>query len=176
MPKIFMKKLNWDNHSVVKELIKRFLTTLEVKSSRQIKSKFKNSRDSKLLNYAQNANTKQFGYSDAEILENNKCINAAKSEITPKTSKIEEIIKRDSSTPPSVTKSPDNAKNSLKHDVLINVLEKKETRGRKKLPVDKKMVVGQFTIEPAYLEKLRQQGSVSVIVRALVLKYLDELI
>lgn len=176
MPKIFMKKLNWDNHSVVKELIKRFLTTLEVKSSRQIKSKFKNSRDSKLLNYAQNVNTKQFGYSDAEISENNKHINAARSEITPKSPEVGGVIKRDSSTPPYAAKLPEEAKNSIKHDVLINALEKMETRGRKKLPADKKMVVGQFTIEPAHLEKLRQQGSVSVIVRALVLKYLDELI
>jgi hypothetical protein len=171
-----MKKLNWDDHSAVKELVKRFLATVEVTSARQIKSKFKNSRDSKLLNYAQNANTKHFGYSDSEISQNNKRINAARSEITLKSPNIEEVIKRDSSTPHRVTKFPDEAKNSLKHDVLISVLEKAETRGRKKLPADKKMVVGQFTIEPTHLEKLRQQGSVSVIVRTLVLKYLDELI
>jgi hypothetical protein len=36
-----MKKLNWDDHSAVKELVKRFLATVEVTSARQIQLRTK---------------------------------------------------------------------------------------------------------------------------------------
>lgn len=169
-----MKKLNWDDHSTAKALVLKFLATMGVTSQRQIKAKFKSTRDDKLLNYALNANNKNFGYTEAQVSQNNKLINLARSEITQGNAKSGDLNDSRSEHNQTGIKSLKQAKNSIKSDVLSDELVKVETRGRKKLPKDKKMVVGQFTIEPAQLEKLRSLGSVSVIVRELVLKHLDE--
>lgn len=169
-----MKKLNWDDHSTAKALVLKFLATMGVTSQRQIKAKFKSTKDDKLLNYALNANNKNFGYSEIQVSQNNKLINLARLEIAQESSKLD-VLKDNRIEHSQITiKSPKQTKNSVKNDVFSGELVKIETRGRKKLPEGKKMVVGQFAIEPAQLEKLRSLGSVSVIVRELVLKYLDE--
>jgi hypothetical protein len=169
-----VKKLTWDDHSTAKALVLKFLATMGITSQRQIKAKFKSTRDDKLLNYALNANNKNFGYSEIQVSQNNKLINLARLEITQGNAKSGDLNDIRSEHTKTAIKSLKQAKNSIKSDVLNGELVKVETRGRKKLPKDKKMVVGQFTIEPAQLEKLRSLGSVSVIVRELVLKHLDE--
>jgi hypothetical protein len=168
-----MKKLNWDDHSTAKALVLRFLATMGVTSSRQIKAKFKSTRDDKLLNYALNANNKNFGYTEIQVIQNNRSINLARLEITQESHRASDLKDNGSGHSKPALKSPERAKNDVKNDVSRRELTKLETRGRKKLPEGKKMVVGQFTIEPAQLEKLRSCGSVSVIVRELVLKYLE---